>query len=169
MEPVSLDTIINSESASTIILITSDSTRVEVPIELAKQSRMISTAISMTNPSSNEINIPSVDSKCMNMIIKWLHMNNGVTNAPIPQPLSSIQLRDFMTEFNAQFFESIILSDLFKLTECANYLDIPTLFDQSCSTIASLIKKQTEARIKNILMNEKESYIKDIKQKYLVN
>lgn len=163
-----LDTI-EREHPSIIVLVTNDDVKLSIPYELAKQSAMISTAVSMLDSHSNEIRIPSISSKYMNMIIKWLQMNEGVTQVQIPQPLTSIHLRDFMTESNAQFFESMKLGDLFRVTESANYLDIPHLFAQACSTIASLIKKQTESSMREILSTMHDSYIKDIKLKYVVN
>merc|ERR1719284_2393880 len=65
----------------------------------------------------------------------------------IEKPLKSANMREVVSEWDASFVE-IEQETLFELILAANYMDIKSLLDLTCATVASMIKGKTPEDIR---------------------
>lgn len=132
---------------------------------LAGASGMIKSVLEIDDTTDK---VPlNVKSGIFDLILKWLQINEGATLKELPRPITSINLRKLMSEDNAVFFENLTRTQLYELIVASQLLDIAILYNYSCGTVASLLKRKTEQTIRDILSDKcKDMLIKDIKTTY---
>ena len=85
-----------------------------------------------------DISLKEINSKTLKKIIEYLkHYSGGEKPKEIPKPLSSGDLKSFLSEFDFNFISSISLQDCVDLVNSADYLKIPGLCDLVCVRLAS--------------------------------
>lgn len=122
-----------------------------------KRHVMISTLIRTTveaDTTATSCPVPGVDSKCLQLILKYAEHHKGTEQPVVNKPLQSKQMADVCKDkWDAEFIDEVgqDLSQLYDLILAANYMDIKSLLHLGCAKVASLIKGQPLEKIKDIL------------------
>ncbi|KAL3813459.1 hypothetical protein ACJIZ3_014727 [Penstemon smallii] len=125
-----------SSPNKTIMLQTSDGETFELEETVAIQSQTIKHMIE-DDCVDNTIPLPNVTSKIMAKVIEYCkrHATNEKTE------------EDLNKAFDAEFMKTD-QSTLFDLILAANYLDIKSLLDLSCQTVADMIKDMSPEEVR---------------------
>lgn len=116
---------------STVKLTTMEGDVVEVDIEVAKKSVLVSSLIDDSG-TDEEIPLPNVKKEILEKIIEFCQHTRENTQPEIEKPLRSNQLKDVTTEFYANFV-NLDQEKLFELILAANYMDIKPLLELACA------------------------------------
>ncbi|CAI2369065.1 unnamed protein product [Moneuplotes crassus] len=96
------------------------------------------------NDETEEIKLEHVDYSELEKVVQFLHqLQIKPYKMPIPKPLPSDRLEDFI---DVQWYIDFIdmpKKDLLKLIRAANFLNIERLFELACAKIGSQIKGMT--------------------------
>lgn len=87
--------------------------------------------------ADNAIPLPNVDSKVLALIIEYLKRHNSEAK----------EEDEDLKKFDKDFVE-VDQGTLFHLISAANYLNIKTLLDLTCQTVADMIKGKTPEQIR---------------------
>jgi S-phase kinase-associated protein 1 len=109
------------------------------------QSQTIKHMIEDNCADETGIPIPNVTGKIMAMVIEYCkkHVDSDAGTGSFDENNASDELKKFDTEFVKVDQETI-----FDLILAANYLDIKSLFDLTCMTVADMIKGKTPEEIR---------------------
>ena len=121
-----------------VILMSSDSEKFEVEQEVAFKSETIKNMIEDTGTDA-AIPLPNVSSKILAKVIEYCKFH---TEAKAKET-SEDDAKNFDTEF-----VKVDQATLFELILAANYLNIKTLLDLTCMTVANMIKGKTPEEIR---------------------
>lgn len=118
----------------------------KVSKEIAMMSSLIATMWS-GDKSELKVPLPNVKGSILKKVIEYMTYHH--TNPPkeIEKPLKSANMREVVTEWDAQFVE-VDQETLFELILAANYMDIKPLLDLTCAKVASMIKGKTPEEIR---------------------
>lgn len=102
---------------------------------------MIESYQTRPNASAEVINLQKVHSDILTKVVSWCQMHHhhendsdsfGNSDATCKQNLEPYDL----TDWDKTFLKSLSEDNLFRLTHAANYLNVPSLLDACCKTIA---------------------------------
>ncbi|KAK4477753.1 hypothetical protein RD792_017014 [Penstemon davidsonii] len=147
-------------SSKMILLQTSDGDTFELEETVAIQSQTIKHMIE-DDCADNTIPLPNVTSKVMAKVIEYCKCHATKTDKPADEKIKD----DLNKAFDAEFMK-IDLSSIFDLILAANYLDIKSLLDLSCETVADMTKEmspeevRTTFNIKNDFTPEEEVQVR---------
>ena len=98
---------------------------------------------------SEEINVPLplVKNDILERVILFCVQHEKSPMAEIDKPLKSSNMSELVDEWDAKFIDKP-QDIIFELILAANYMDIKSLLDLSCSKYASLIKGKTPEEIR---------------------
>ncbi|KAL3838726.1 hypothetical protein ACJIZ3_023317 [Penstemon smallii] len=134
-------------SPKMIVLQTSDGETFELEEIVAIQSQTIKHMIE-DDCVDNTIPLPNVPSKIMGRVIEYCKRHATKTEDK--------KIEDDLNKAFDDEFMKIDLSTLFDLILAANYLDIKSLLDLSCQTVADMIKEKSPEEIRTILNIEND-------------
>ncbi|XP_059630351.1 SKP1-like protein 1A [Cornus florida] len=129
-------------STSKIVLKSSDGETFEVEEVVALESQTIKHMIE-DDCASTIIPLPNVTSKILSMIIEYCKKHVKTTKS------EEKTCEDIFKTFDANFVK-VDQATLFDLILAANYLDIKSLLDLTCQTVADIIKDMTPEEIRKI-------------------
>ena len=135
-------------SGETVYLSPSDSKiPVKVPIEVAAMSNTIKNMIEDLGQSDVPIPLHNVNSNILGKVITFCehYLENPESNTQSNNP-SENKSYEF-TSWEKNYFD-IDQAVLFEVILAANYLDIKSLLDKSCKTVAQLIEGKTPEEIR---------------------
>ncbi|CAA0383247.1 unnamed protein product [Arabidopsis thaliana] len=144
-------------STKKIILKSSDGHSFEVEEEAARQCQIIIAHMSENDCTDNGIPLPNVTGKILAMVIEYCNKHH----VDAANPCSD----DDLKKWDKEFMEKDT-STIFDLIKAANYLNIKSLFDLACQTVADMIKGNTPEQmreffnIENDLTPEEEAAIR---------
>ena len=148
-EKLSLDA---EDDSGTIILSSKPSVSGESKeFSLDKKNALISILVQQaleTDPSAERIPIPMVEAAILEKIVQYMNHWQG-TEAPIIEELSAVT-----NSFDADFIDGIdnaSRQDLYDIILAANYMGIEGLLHLGGAKVASLIKRQPQEKIEDIL------------------
>jgi S-phase kinase-associated protein 1 len=120
-------------SSKKINLISSNGDVFEVDYDVALMSKTIQDAIEI-NPAGdfNSISLSLVNSKSLTRVIEYCKKHKNTQ-------MSDVDLKDWDVEFI-----NVDYNTLFDLILSANYLNIKSLLDLACQTVADIIKGKTD-------------------------
>lgn len=120
-------------SSKKINLISSNGDVFEVDYDVALMSKTIQDAIEI-NPAGdfNSISLSLVNSKSLTRVIEYCKKHKNTQ-------MSDVDLKDWDVEFI-----NVDYNTLFDLILSANYLNIQSLLDLACQTVADIIKGKTD-------------------------
>jgi S-phase kinase-associated protein 1 len=134
----------NTSEEKKIILKSSDNETFEVEQAIAMQSQTIKHMIEDNCADETGIPVLNVTGKIMAMVIEYCkkHVDDAGTGS-FDGNNASDELKKFDTEF-----VKVDQGTLFDLILAANYLDIKSLFDLTCMTVADMIKGKSAEEIR---------------------
>ncbi|KAK4377371.1 hypothetical protein RND71_003667 [Anisodus tanguticus] len=124
-----------------IVLKSSDGETFEVEEAVALESQTIKHMIE-DDCANNSIPIPNVTSKILAKVIEYCKRHVEATNNTEDKASE-----DDLKSFDADFVK-VDQSTLFDLILAANYLNIKSLLDLTCQTVADMIKGKTPEEIR---------------------
>ncbi|CAH8261360.1 unnamed protein product [Arabidopsis lyrata] len=125
-------------SAKIIKLKSSDGESFEIKEEAARQSQTIFHLID-DDCTDKEIPVPNVTGKILSMVVEYLNKHHvGDANPSTDEDLK---------KWDAEFMQ-IDQSTIFDLIMAANHLNIKSLTDLTCQTVADMIKEETPKQIR---------------------
>jgi S-phase kinase-associated protein 1 len=129
------------DSEEVLTLISSDGEDMELPVKVAQMSETIRNLIEDTGIDA-PIPLPNVTGKILRKIIEYFtyHSEN-------PGNACTGEGSEDICEWDRQFL-NVDQETLFELILAANYLDIKTLLDVCCKTVANMIKGKTPEEIR---------------------
>ncbi|XAR59846.1 hypothetical protein NMG60_11015834 [Bertholletia excelsa] len=127
-------------TSKTIVLKSSDGETFEVEESVAVESQTIKHMIE-DNCADNSIPLPNVTSKILAKVIEYCKKH-------VETPKSDDKsVEDELKNFDAEFVK-VDQGTLFELILAANYLNIKSLLDLTCQTVADMIKGKTPEEIR---------------------
>ncbi|KAI4325415.1 hypothetical protein MLD38_030818 [Melastoma candidum] len=131
-------------SSKKIVLRSSDGEAFEVDEAVALESQTIKHMVE-DDCADNAIPLPNVTSNILSKVIEYCRKHveaaGGATNSEDRVPDEELKIWD------AEFVK-VDQSTLFDLILAANYLNIKTLLDLTCQTVADMIKGKTPEEIR---------------------
>ncbi|KAJ3023196.1 hypothetical protein HKX48_003974 [Thoreauomyces humboldtii] len=130
-------------------LTSTDGQEVSVPMEIACQSVLIKNMLEDVGDSEDQpIPLPNVSGPILAKVVEYAthHKDDA------PQPAEDeVKLRasDDIDEWDREF-TNVDQGTLFELILAANYLDMKTLLDLGCKTVANLIKGKSVEEIRKV-------------------
>jgi S-phase kinase-associated protein 1 len=127
----------------TIKLVSSDSIEHKISLKAAKLSHTLQNLINdLGDDDSKDIPLPNVHSKILEKVIQY--MEHYADNIPeeVKDPANYT-----VNQWDADFIK-VDQATLFEIILAANYLDIRSLLDLSCKTVADMIKGRTPEEIR---------------------
>ncbi|XVF45549.1 hypothetical protein PTKIN_Ptkin02bG0215100 [Pterospermum kingtungense] len=127
-----------------ITLKSSDNETFEVEEAVAVQSQTIKHMIE-DDCADSEIPLPNVTSKILSKILEYCkkHVDAAAAAAAVAEKTSDEELKSWDADF-----VKVDQNTLFDLILAANYLDVKSLLDLTCQTVADMIKGKTPEEIR---------------------
>eukprot|EP01036_Dinobryon_divergens_P022488 gene22488-30749_t len=143
--------------SKSVFLVSSDSEKFEVPIEIAEMSKYLKEMIDPTTEEAQEIPVTDVSTPILSKVIEFLKNHKLQPMNEIRKPLQSANMAEAVQEWYANFITVGVTQEvLFDLILAANYLDIKPLLELSCATVASLIDRKSPDEIRTLFGIEGE-------------
>uniref|UniRef100_A0A7S4M6B2 S-phase kinase-associated protein 1 n=2 Tax=Odontella aurita TaxID=265563 RepID=A0A7S4M6B2_9STRA len=141
----------DAEETGTVNLISKEGDTFEVPIAVAKMSKLVETTIDDDGDDEvQEIPLPNVKATVLAKVIEYCtHYKMEEAMSPIQTPLKSSKIEEVVQKWYAEFVkvEQVLL---FELVTAANFMDIKPLLDLTCFAVAVMIKGKTAEDIRKI-------------------
>ncbi|KAJ3556416.1 hypothetical protein NP233_g11983 [Leucocoprinus birnbaumii] len=133
-------------------LVTSDNERFEADKEVVERSVLIKNMLEDVGESDQPIPLPNVSSSVLKKVLEYCEHHRG---EPLPTPDSESnqdETRKRTTDISEwdQKFITVDQEMLFEIILAANYLDIKSLLDVGCKTVANMIKGKTPEEIRKL-------------------
>ena len=135
----------------------------EVDSDILEMSQFLKDMIIDYPERDQEITINKVDSKYLDMILKYLNHYKNIKPFTIPRPLPDGNLKNHLPEWDYQFISPLSLSETIDLINAANFLDIDQLVALGSARISAemLLGTVEEVREKFIWGDLTEEDIKE--------
>lgn len=152
-------------TSKAIKLVSQDGVTFEISKEVGAMSHLVSNMIDIDEPGQ-ELPINNVKGKVLEKVIEFCTHH---VNSPLPEiekPLRSNKMSDIVPEWDAKFID-VDKEFLMEIILAANFMDIPSLMELGCATVASMIKgKDPEEirktfNIKNDFTPEEEAKVRE--------
>lgn len=140
----------NTEESGTVNLVSKEGDTYEVPIEVAKMSKMVETTIEEESDEDvQEIPLPNVKATVLAKVIEYCTYYKQDPMTPIVTPLKSSKIEEVVQKWYADFVkvEQVLL---FELVTAANFMDIKPLLDLTCFAVSVMIKGKSAEEIRKI-------------------
>ena len=95
-----------------------------------------------------QVPVPLVDSHTLERVVAFCVHYGQERTKELAKPLVSANLAELVQPFYAEFVSSLGPTELFAVTEAANFMDIRPFLDLCGARIASLVKGQTAEQIR---------------------
>ncbi|KAK6136606.1 hypothetical protein DH2020_029611 [Rehmannia glutinosa] len=133
--------------AKTIVVKSSDGETFELDEAVAVESQTIKHLIE-DNCADTSIPLPNVTSKILAKVIEYCNRHVAAASKASADVTAADKVaEDDLKAFDAEFVK-VDQGTLFDLILAANYLDIKSLLDLTCQTVAEMIKGKTPEEIR---------------------
>ncbi len=138
------------EPAAEVILnlISKDKDSFPLAKKIAVQSTLIKTMVE-GDPEAVDIPLPAVNSNILSRVIEFMKYHIDHPMKEIEKPLKTNDLKEIVPEYYANYVD-LDQELLFEVLLAANYLDLKSLLDLSCSKVATMIKGMTPEALRKI-------------------
>ncbi|KAH7868108.1 SCF ubiquitin ligase [Lentinula edodes] len=136
-----------------IVLKTSDNETFNVDREVAERSVLIKNMLDDIGEDSDQaIPLPNVNSSVLKKILEYCEHHRGEPLPAADADQSQDETRKRTTDISEwdQKFITVDQEMLFEIILAANYLDIKSLLDVGCKTVANMIKGKTPEEIRKL-------------------
>ncbi|KAJ1448738.1 Skp1 family, dimerization domain-containing protein [Pelagophyceae sp. CCMP2097] len=140
-----------AEDDRRVNLMSQEGDQFEVEVKVAKMSELVKTMIpeeaDEDDEEAQEIPLPNVKSHVLAKVIEFCRHYAEEPMSEIEKPLKSANMHEVVQEWYANYVD-VDQELLFELILAANYMDIKSLLDLTCATVASMIKGKTPEEIR---------------------
>ena len=147
----------------TLSLNSSDNVKVTIDSKSAERSVLLK-GLLQDYSDENDIPMPDIKGEILKKCVEYMTHYKDTEPKDIPRPLPSPNLLDVTDEWDVNFISGIDLDSVFEIINAANYLDLKSLLDLSCSRIASIMKGKTAEEIRNIFNLDNDLTEDEIKE-----
>ncbi|KAJ3113597.1 hypothetical protein HDU96_003174 [Phlyctochytrium bullatum] len=148
---------------SKVVLTSQDNRTFTVDKEVAERSMLLKNMLEDVGDSEAPIPLPNVTGKilekCNKQVIEYCIHHKDDPPAPPEEEKdafdTSRRRSDDIEEWDAQFIK-VENEELFDIILAANYLDIKSLLDLGCKTVANMIKGKTPEQIREMFNIEND-------------
>ncbi|KAG5644219.1 hypothetical protein DXG03_008814 [Asterophora parasitica] len=135
-----------------VLLVTSDNEQFTTDKDIVERSVLIKNMLEDVGESDQPIPLPNVSSSVLKKVLEYCEHHRG---EPLPAPdaeQSQDETRKRTTDISEwdQKFITVDQEMLFEIILAANYLDIKSLLDVGCKTVANMIKGKTPEEIRKL-------------------
>ncbi|CAK8574907.1 unnamed protein product [Lathyrus sativus] len=155
----STSTNVASTSAKKVILKSSDGEIFEIDQKVAMELQTITHMIEDDCADDTGIPLPNVTSKILAKVIEYCKKHVEAAAYSDERPADRPADENTIKTWDAEFVE-VDQDTLFDLILAANYLDIKSLLDLTCKTVATMIDGKTPEQIRSTF-NIKNDYTKE--------
>jgi S-phase kinase-associated protein 1 len=130
-------------------LVSQEGESFDVALGTAQMSELVRTMIDedQEDDEAQEIPLPNVKSTILALVIEFIRHFATEPMTEIEKPLKSANMSEVVQEWYANFV-AVEQETLFELILAANYMDIKSLLDLTCATVASMIKGKSPEEIR---------------------
>lgn len=130
-----------------VTLISSDNETFSVPKNVAIMSVTIKNTVDET--SGGSVPVPNVTGKVLGQVLKYCHyhVDKAPPKAGEGASTESTKTDEEVKAWDAEFMQ-VDQGALFEIILAANYLNIESLLDLACATVANMIKGKTPEEIR---------------------
>lgn len=144
----------SSDDKATINLVSKEGDVYEVPIDIAKMSKLVEETISDDmddddDASVKDIPLPNVRASVLAKVIEYCTHYATEPMDPIQTPLKSDKVDGLVQKWYADFCK-VDRVMLFELVTAANFMDIKPLLDLTCLAVAVEIKGKSEEELRTM-------------------
>ncbi|KAJ3099581.1 hypothetical protein HDU97_002929 [Phlyctochytrium planicorne] len=136
-----------------ITLTSQDNKTFTVDKEVAERSMLLKNMLEDVGDSDAPIPLPNVAGKILEKVVEYCIHHKDDPPAPPEEEKdafdTSRRRSDDIEEWDAQFIK-VDNEELFDIILAANYLDIKSLLDLGCKTVANMIKGKTPEQIREM-------------------
>ncbi|KAE8913071.1 hypothetical protein PF005_g4860 [Phytophthora fragariae] len=132
-------------------LVSMDGEAFEVDAKVAAMSQLVQTLVADEEEQGDEVQeipLPNVKAHVLAKVVEFCQHHKDAAMAEIQKPLKSNVLSESVDEWDANFVDGADQELLFELILAANYMDIKSLLDLSCTKVACMIKGKTPEEIR---------------------
>ncbi|KIM77970.1 hypothetical protein PILCRDRAFT_824953 [Piloderma croceum F 1598] len=130
-----------------IMLVSSDDVLFEVDREIAERSSVIRQMLEVIGEQDQEIPLPNVSSDVLEKVLEYCEYYRG---EPLDVQTTYTEKRTTNISRWDQKFITVDQGMLFEIILAANFLDIKSLLDLGCKTVANMIKGKTAEEIRKL-------------------
>jgi len=140
-----------------IYLIPNDSKGSDEKLLVTRRMAMMSNVISeMLYDEDDEdyeedIPIEDVNTEILKIVIKFLEKHQNDPMAEIIKPITDTNIKNLVSDWDANFIEDLALDTLYEVIMAANYMDIQPLLSLGLCRLACLVKGKDENDVKSVL------------------
>uniref|UniRef100_A0A6U3WK45 Uncharacterized protein n=1 Tax=Ditylum brightwellii TaxID=49249 RepID=A0A6U3WK45_9STRA len=139
------------DSEEIVNLVSKEGDSFEVPISVAKLSKLVETTIDedADEDETQEIPLPNVKATVLSKVIDFCKHYKQEPMTQITTPLKSSKIEEIVQKWYADFVkvEQVLL---FELVIAANFMDIKPLLDLTCLAVSVMIKGKSADDIRKI-------------------
>jgi S-phase kinase-associated protein 1 len=119
-------------------------------VKVSKRAAMMSSLVKNTllDKSADEVSLFHIEGDIVQKVVAYMEHHINETPCTIERPLTSLEMSDIVSQFDASFVDKLDQTQMFKLLLAANYMDIKPLLDLLCAKIATLIKSKSPEQIR---------------------
>ncbi|KAJ3214315.1 hypothetical protein HDU67_001806 [Dinochytrium kinnereticum] len=144
---------------SKVVLTSQDNKTFTLEKEVAERSMLLKNMLEDVGDSEAPIPLPNVTGKILEKVIEYCIHHKDDPLAPPEEEKdafdTSRRRSDDIEEWDAQFIK-VDNEELFDIILAANYLDIKSLLDLGCKTVANMIKGKTPEQIREMFNIEND-------------
>ncbi|KAJ7080088.1 Skp1 family, dimerization domain-containing protein [Mycena crocata] len=135
-----------------VVLLSSDNTKFTVDKNIIERSVLLKNAIEDVGESEEPIPLPNVTSTVLQKILEYCehHQTEPLVPADMDGSQDETRRRTVdISEWDEKFLD-VPQELLFEIILAANYLDIKSLLDVGCKTVANMIKGKSPEEIRKL-------------------
>eukprot|EP00831_Metopus_contortus_P013959 TRINITY_DN1571_c0_g1_i1.p1 TRINITY_DN1571_c0_g1~~TRINITY_DN1571_c0_g1_i1.p1 ORF type:complete len:170 (+),score=29.44 TRINITY_DN1571_c0_g1_i1:198-707(+) len=136
-------------------LVSQDGETIEVEKSIITLSGLIKSMLEDSG-ADEEIPLPNVKSVILKKIIEYCKHAKESPPTEIEKPLKSASIAEVVADKWYATFIEVDQEILFEIILAANYLDIKSLLELGCATVAAMMKGKTPEQIRQLFKIEKD-------------
>ncbi|KAH6894974.1 E3 ubiquitin ligase SCF complex Skp subunit [Coprinopsis sp. MPI-PUGE-AT-0042] len=135
-----------------VLLVTSDNEQFTADKEVVERSVLIKNMLEDVGESDQPIPLPNVSASVLKKVLEYCEHHRGEPLPSADADQNQDETRKRTTDISEwdQKFISVDQEMLFEIILAANYLDIKSLLDVGCKTVANMIKGKTPEEIRKL-------------------
>ncbi|PPQ87979.1 hypothetical protein CVT25_001058 [Psilocybe cyanescens] len=135
-----------------VLLVTSDNEQFNADKDVVERSVLIKNMLEDVGESDQPIPLPNVSSSVMKKVLEYCEHHRGEPLPAADADQTQDETRKRTTDISEwdQKFITVDQEMLFEIILAANYLDIKSLLDVGCKTVANMIKGKTPEEIRKL-------------------
>lgn len=108
--------------------------------------------------------VPKITGPVLQKVIDFCTHYQTEEMKTIPQPLKTLEMKDYVQDWYANYIDNVDIEMLMKLIEAANYIHIQPLLDLTCAKVAAIMRANVPDRTREIFGIENDFTEEEMKK-----